>query len=80
MRLTKIAPNETVRSHCLALSSTPTSFADDVRVVSVRDVHLHGDPRRPSVQEVEDHGLGLLDGLLGRAADPDVRIYRNKII
>ena len=50
------------------------ALADDVRVVGVSHVHLHGDPGvGGGVEHLGDHGLGPLHALLG-AAHPDVRV------
>ena len=52
------------------------TLADDVAVVGVGDVHLHGDPGVGArVQDLRDHHLGSHHNLLCSPANSDVWIF-----
>ena len=60
---------------CHHSSDGVPALADDVAVVGVGHVHLHGDPAVGGrVQHLRDHHLRPHHALLRSASDPDVRI------
>ena len=60
---------------CHDSSDGVSTFADDVAMVSVTHIHLHGDPAvGAGVQHLADHHLGPHHTLLSSSPNSNVRI------